>query len=803
MDRMLQKIGRGAYRHPWRIIAAWLVVLGVLAGVATLNYKAPTTAITIPGTAGQSALDKMNQLFPDAGRGSARIVFAAPEGKTLDDFRTTIDETSSAIGKVDGVRTVISPFQNPAALSEDRMIGITQVQLDQANGSVDKTTTEQVSELVAKARHDQLTVEMGGDILNKAPGDILGIGEVGGVIIALMVLVMTLGSLVAAGLPLVVALITVGVSMGGLFGLSQVVDISSTTPVLAVMLGLAVGIDYSLFIVSKYRHYLLEGAEAEQAAVRATMTAGHAVIFAAGTVVIALSALSVVNIPFMTTMGLAGAATVALAALIAVSVLPALLRLSGKRIFGPKTRQKIAKAQKAGFHDTVKSKRSSIWYRWGQQLTRRPILFSLVGLVIVGAIAWPARSLELGLPLDQYAAKDTTERKAYDLVAKGFGDGYNGPLALVVTDIAPVTEAQRQEIRAGLLQQFETKATEAEAKQQQAFAERAQSVATPEQYQQLQADIAQAQANGEQQKQAALRQIDVASEALGQRANLQKIADEVARRGDVKSAQAGLASDDGSQGVIQVIPASGPGDAATLELIRSLRDPAVQADLNGGVGTFAVTGSTALQADVNQKLAEALPLYLAVVVGLSLILLLVAFRSIIIPLKATLGFLLSVGAMFGALVAVFQWGWLGIAEAPGPIVSFIPIIAIGVLFGLAMDYEFFLVSSMHEAHEKGDSPREAVVDGFGVGSKVVTAAAVIMTAIFAGFIFNHDATIQAIGFGLAVGVFVDAFIVRMTLTPAIMTLLGRSAWWLPGWLQKIVPRVSIEGGELSSKKSKS
>lgn len=762
MGNFLHAVGRFGFRHPWRVIAVWIVILIGVIVAATLNYKAPSSAISIPGTKAQTALTELNTLFPDAGRGTARIVYAAPTGQTLSRYKQAIISSSDQIASVKGVASATSPYVNTAAMSSSGTIAYTQVQLTQAGGAVSKKTIADVTKIVSQTRRNGLKVEMGGDIINQAPGEIIGVGEIGGVVLALIVLVLTLGSLVAAGFPLIVALLTIATSMGGLFGLSKLVDITSTTPVLAVMLGLAVGIDYSLFIISKYRHYLLEGDGYESAASRSIATAGNAVLFAATTVVIALASLTIAGIPFMSTMGLTGAATIALAALVAVTIIPSLLRLAGVKIFRSKTRARIAAAQKDGFKEISKAKKTTIWYRWGHALTAHPIIYGAAGIIVLVIIALPVRSLTLGLPTDQHSPVNSTQKKAYDLLAQGFGPGFNAPLAVVVQHVQPVTPQETAAVRSNLMSQFSHSS----------------------------------QPLSSAHKQTELAKLTMATNQLAIRLHLQTIANQIAKRSDVKSVQVGLASKDGTNGVLQVIPASAPGDTATDKLIKALRSPEQQKTWSNNTAvTYGVTGSTALQADINDKLAAALPLYLAVVVGLSLVLLLIAFRSILIPIKATLGFLLSVGAMFGSLVAVFQWGWFGVAAAPGPIISFIPIIAIGILFGLAMDYEFFLVSSMHEAYKKVDNPDAAVIDGFGLGSKVVTAAAVIMTAVFAGFITNHDATVQAIGFALSVGVFVDAFIVRMTIVPAVMTLLGKAAWWLPKWLDRIIPHVSIEGDE--------
>lgn len=791
MGNKLHKLGLFAFNHGLVMIAGWVVILLVLA-ITAGNFMKPTSgSISIPGTEAQKAIDRMGELFPDAGKGSGRVVFAAPEGKTIEQYQEQINASAAKIRETKDIAAVITPFENPTAISEDKTIGYMQVQLKGENGTVDEGTLSSVEKTVGETRRDGLVVEMGGDLINKAPGEILGIGEIVGVVIALAVLVMTLGSLVAAGMPVLTAIVAVAVSMAGLFSLSQVITIGTTTPVLAVMLGLAVGIDYSLFIISKYRTYALQGYSYKQAAARAVGTAGNAVIFAAATVVIALSSLAIVQIPFMTTMGFAGAATIAVAAAVAVTLIPGLLGLVGSRIFIGKTRRAIEAAQKKGVRKAERVSHQTFWYKWGRAITKWPAVVLVVAIAVVATIALPVRDLTLGLPTDEFAAKDSTENKAYDLLAKGFGAGFNGPLLIVAEGLPAVSDADKASVREAAMQQYTQQVAQATREQEALFQQKAAQVTSMEQAAALQEEIAAAKIEGQKKQQEALVQIDKQVEQYGKLVQLKKVADKIGKLDNVQQSVPATATDDGTKGIIQIIPKSAPSDKKTGELIAYLRDSGHQKELTNG--TLAVTGSTALQNDINDKLNAALPLYLGVVVGLSLILLIIAFRSILVPLKATLGFLLSVFAMFGALVAVFEWGWFGIAEAPGPIVSFIPIIAIGILFGLAMDYEFFLVSSMHEAYQHNGDAKKAVVDGFGLGSRVVTAAGIIMIAVFAGFITNHDATVQAIGFGLAVGIFIDAFIVRMTIVPAAMALLGRWAWWLPKWLDRIIPHVSIEG----------
>ncbi len=796
MATFLHKVGTVMYRHPWQVIAIWTALLVILGFTAFTFMKPTSSAISIPGTEAQKAIDRSQELFPDSGKGSGRIVFQAKDGRKIADFKSDIIDLTKNVAKIDGVSAAVSPFtQADKLVSTDKTIAYIPVQLTEEMGSVEEVTLHDIEALVSSTRQDELQVEMGGGLVSQTPGEILGIGEVAGVMLALVVLFMTLGSLIAAGMPIITALVAVGTSTLGLFSFGQLFTINTTTPVLGIMLGLAVGIDYSLFIISKYRTLLIEGHKPEVATARAIATAGNAVVFAALTVVIALAALSIVSIPFMTTMGLAGAASIAIAALVAITLIPALLRLASLKIFGKKTRAKVLAAQK---HKKKKTRMShnTFWYRWGKTITGRPWVAFTIAVIVIAVVAIPAKDLTLGLPADGYAAASTTERKAYDLVAKGFGVGYNGPLAVVIENLPAVSQTDKDSIRKPAEKELNKQIAAAKKKQEAYFMARAAQVSTFEGQIALQQEITAAEAKGKQQLTAAQKKIDKSVEEYAKYVQLKKISDRIAKISGVKEALPATVKDDGTAGIIQVIPKSAPSDKATSDLIELLRDESEKQKLTADNGaTLAVTGSTALQNDINAKLATALPQYLGVVVGLSLILLIVAFRSILVPLKATLGFLLSVLAMFGAVVVVFQWGWFGIADAPGPIVSFIPIISIGILFGLAMDYEFFLVSGMHEEFTHSKDAKSAVVRGFGAGSKVVTAAAVIMISVFAGFITNHDVTIQAIGFGLAFGILIDAFLVRMTIVPAIMTLLGKSAWWLPKWLDRRLPHVSIEGEE--------
>lgn len=791
LAKLLHKVGAASFQHPWWTISSWLVILAMLGLGAAQFYQAPSSNISIPGTQGQQAIDRVGELFSDSGGASGRIVFKADDG--VQNHTEQITKLVDEVNQVDGIAQAVSPFIDSSFVSSDGTIAYAHVQLDEQIGSIDPDTLSSVEDIVAHTRSSDLQVEIGGDLVTVVP-EVFGVGELIGVGIALLVLIVTFSSLIAGGMPILSALLGVGVSIAGLFALGQVVDINSTTPVLAIMLGLAVGIDYSLFIVNKYRKYVIDGLALEEAAARALGTAGNAVVFAASTVVIALAALSVVRIPFMTIMGLAGAASIAIAAAVSLTLIPALLGLVKMKIFNKKDRAKFASK------GPNPANQRKMWNTWAVTVTRRPILVLLLALAVVATLALPIRSLTLGLPTDQFAATESTQRKAYDLLSEGFGVGFNAPLVVLVEGLPKVSDADKTTVREAALAEYNQKVAEATKEQETTFIAQLQAAQTPAEQAALMQAAVQAKEQAAVQKQAALAEIEKQVDQYAKYVQLNAVATGIGTLDNVDVVQPALVTDDGTAGVIQVIPNTAPADKETKNLIAALRDDKTVNKLTAQNDvTLSVTGTAALQGDINQKLADALPLYLVTIVGLSLILLLIAFRSVVVPIKATLGYILSVLAMFGATVAVFQWGWFGLADSVGPIISFVPIIAAGILFGLAMDYEFFLVSGIHEAHTHTDDARQSVVEGFNAGAKVVTAAAVIMVSVFAGFITSKETVIQSIGFALAIGILVDAFIVRMVIVPAVMSLLGKSAWWLPKWLDKFLPHVSIEG-EAAEKK---
>jgi RND superfamily putative drug exporter len=820
MASLLYRLGRFSARRAWLVIVAWVVILGLAGGAFALFGGTLTSAVSIPGTATQKVSDELAEKFPAASGGRGTVVFTTTDDSAFTDAqKTAIADLLTKTESLDDVKATTNPFETQAQLDDsaqkivDGRAQITdatakldagqaqidaakaqaaagQAQLDAARAQAagapasvlarldaqqaqidagtaqiaaqqktlddgraeletQSTTLEQGSDLLdlasairqvstdgttavggiqfdkslnqvpAEAKEavvdamdnagiDGVTVEVSNDIAASIP-EILGPGEIGGVIFAAVVLFVMLGTLIGASLPLINAIIGVGVGVLASLALSGTVTMISVTPVLGVMLGLAVGIDYSLFILNRHRTQLKNGVPLQESIGLANGTSGNAVVFAGSTVLIALLALNLTGIPFLGLMGTVGAICVLVAILIAITLTPAVLALVGQKILTKKARARIGTAENRA---KVPSKPMN---------TVRAVVTVVAGVAVLLIIAIPALSMRLGLPAGSSEPVDSSAYKAYKLVDDKFGAGVNGPLIVVadldeaVTDDTLVAE----QVRIGSLLKAEN-------------------------------DV-------------------VAVAPIG-------------------------ASDDDMLLAFQVVPEGGPTSESTEQLVRDLRGLDID-----GVAELGVAGNASGNIDVSEKLADALPLYLLVVVGLSLIILIFVFRSILVPVTATLGFVLSLFAAFGGITAVFQWGWLapvfGVHD-PGPILSFLPILVVGILFGLAMDYQLFLVSGMREAYAHGTPARLAVQRGLHAGRTVVIAAALIMASVFGGFIFSNSVMIQSIGLGLGLGVLLDAFVVRMLIIPALMHLLGRSAWWMPKWLDRILPNVDVEGASL-------
>ncbi|GAA4620019.1 MMPL family transporter [Actinoallomurus vinaceus] len=716
MATFLYRLGRLAFRGRWPVVVLWVAVLGAIGFGATQASQAPDDG-SMPGIESQKAFDLMQQRFPDsaADAATARIVFVAPHGQTVTAAgnRKTIDGVVAAAADDAQVAGAVSPFQ-AHAVSRDASTAYATVSYKVKADDLTDASKKSLEHAVDQARAAGLTVEVGGNVLATKPAA-GGPSEGIGIAVAALVLLITFGSLAAAGLPLLTAILGVGVSMASILALGSTFGLSETTGTLAMMLGLACGIDYALFVVSRYREERAKGHPPREAAGLATGTAGSAVVFAGLTVVIALAGLSIVGIPMLTKMGLAAAGAVVVAVLISLTLVPAILGLWPDAV--------LSRGVRKGSRHAQKSTENNGGSRWARLVLRLPVPVLLVGVAGLVVLALPMRHLQLGMPGDESKPTSATERRAYDALAEGFGPGFNGPLVVVVD----------------------------------------------------------------------------AKGAKDPAAAVTTVSERIASTDGVVSVSPARFNPAHDTAIFSAVPATSPTDARTKDLVHTIRAerPAVESQAGAN---FEVTGTTALNIDVAQKVQDALIPYLAVVVGLAFVLLMVVFRSLLVPVKAALGFLLSVLASLGAVVTVFQdghgAGLLGVQQT-GPIMSLMPIFLVGIVFGLAMDYEVFLVSRMREAYVHGEGSRPAIVSGFRHSARVVGAAALIMMAVFAGFVGATESMIKMIGFGLAIAVLFDAFVVRMAIVPAVLALLGDKAWWMPRWLDRLLPRLDVEGEALA------
>lgn len=752
MSTFLYTLGRWSFRHPWRVLTAWLLVLVIAGGGVALFAKGTDNTFTIPGTESQAGLEMLGRTFPQVSGASAEIIVVSADGAKVTDpvYQDAVQKTTTDIGDLDFVEAVTDPYDTriSGGISDDERAAIVRVQFSGEATAVPQATEDGLRE-AATALGEALPAGsqavLGGQLFaTEIPG--ASLTEALGVLIAALVLMMTFRSFLVAGMPLATAILGVALSIALIFIATGFATVSSTTPLLAVMLGLAVGIDYALFIVSRHQDQTRAGMDPEESTARAVGTAGSAVVFAGITVLIALIGLSFAGIPFLTTMGIAASVAVAIAVCVGLTLTPAFLGFAGHRVVGwgykrPKKRSRTATAEddaaaadeaaaesvRRATTAAFKAERNGPAKRWVGMVTRHPVVTTVAVVGLLGVTAVPAASLALTLPNAGQLPEGDEARVAYELTDEYFGPGANGPLIMtgtIVTSNDPLT---------------------------------------------LMTDIG----------------------------------DEIAKIPGVAEVALATPNETADTGIVQIVPETAPDDPRTADLVRELRAQEDRLYDEFGV-RLLVTGYTAVTIDISDQLGAALLPFGLFVVGLSLVLLMVVFRSIWVPLTAAGGYLLSVAASFGVVAAVFEWGWfadaLHVAKV-GPIISFMPIVVMGVLFGLAMDYQVFLVSRMREdyvhAKREGRTPREvalgAVRSGFAASARVVVAAAVIMFAVFVAFVPEGDSSLKPIALGLAVGVAVDAFLVRMTLVPAILALLGAKAWWMPRWLDRLLPKLDVEG----------
>ena len=707
---MLQRLAAWCYRRRRTVLVLWIVAL---VGVSVIGSNVGSTfsqGFSLSDTESQQAARLLESRFPARAGDEGQIVFAHDGGVDDAAVQTRMEQLFDQVEQVPHVSTIVSPWAADGASQVARSgdIAYATVQFDRAASKIPDSTIERIRHLADGAASDTLHVELGGRMFQEPGG--IGPAELIGILAAIVILLVAFGSLLAMGLPILVALFGIGIGLALVQLLSHTIATPDFATQLASMIGIGVGIDYALFIVTRYRQGLDEGFQPEHAVVRAIDTAGRAVVFAGCTVVISLLGLFVMGVDFVNGMAVGTSVTVAIVMLASITLLPALLGFAGRTIdrFSVRRRKE------------PKPREQTLWFRWSRIVQRRPWPAAIGGLAFLLVLAIPLLSMRLAFPDAGGNPKSDTTRQAYDLVAEGFGAGFNGPLVLAA-EFPKGSDTAALDRLAARLQQ------------------------TP----------------------------------------------------DVTAVIGPIASPSGDAAVIRVIPSSSPQSVATTDLVATLRDDVIPDALRDSDVQVHVGGLTASSIDVSERLASRLPLFIGAVLVLSFLLLMAVFRSLLVPLKAVVMNLLSIGAAYGVVVAIFEWGWgsgaLGV-EQTGPIAPFVPMMMFAILFGLSMDYEVFLLSRIREEYDRTGDNALAVADGLASTARVITAAALIMVCVFGSFILGDATTVKLFGLGLATAILVDATVVRMVLVPATMELLGDRNWWFPKWLDRIIPRLHVEAG---------
>jgi RND superfamily putative drug exporter len=710
MSSFLERLGRWCARHPWRTIAAWVLVAIVVGGLAA-SAKGYSDNFTIPGTESQHATDLLKEKFPAQAGATAQVVLHSTNGTLTDPTNAAAITTALAdVARLPGVTGVVSPTEAGAnGLSKSGDIGYAVVNYTKTGNEIKAKDLDQLEAAMQPARDAGMQVEFGGEVARAGERPDLGSTEIYGLIAAMIVLLVAFGSVVAMGVPIGTALVGLLVGLSTVTVLTNFFDISSIATTIATMIGLGVGIDYALFVVTRHREQLAAGMSVADSAGHANGTSGMAVVFAGTTVVIAICGLIVAGIPTVTTMGFASAVVVAVSVLAAISLLPALLGVAGTKINS--LRLPWVKRSQAAAAMHPEEIKKGMWVRWATHVANRPWRYLIASLVVLLALAAPALSMRLGQTDAGTLSTTSTQRRAYDLLGTGFGKGFNGPLLLV------------------------------------------------------------------------------AEVPSGGTAALTPVVTAIGQDPDVAAVGQPRMNPGGDTAVIRVLPKSSPQAQETSDLVSRLRSDVIPAATANSDVKVSVGGSTASFIDISDRIASRLPFFIGSVIALSFLLLMVVFRSILVPLKAAVMNVLSIGAAYGVIVAVFQWGWFrglfGVSESL-PIVSFIPMMMFAILFGLSMDYEVFLLSRVREEYLRSGDARTSVPIGLAATARVITSAALIMICVFLSFVLVDEPTVKMMGLGLATAVFVDATIIRLVLVPATMELLGNANWWLPRWLDRIL-----------------
>ncbi len=706
----LYRFGRWSARRRRLVVVGWIagfMGIGVLAGVAggesANNFE-------LPGTESQEVIDLLQDRFPARSGDSAQLVFRAESGMHLASTRESIETVMSEIAAVTHVEGVESPYApGNRSISQDGTIAFATIRFDELAPDMPREQVLEIRDLALGANRPGLQVELGGPIVQFAESEGPGGQEGIGLLAAVVILLATFGSVIAMGLPVLTALFGLGIGLSLVALGSNLMDVPEFAPQIATMIGLGVGIDYALFIVTRYRQGLHGGLDPEEAIGQAIDTSGRAVLFAGITVVISLLGMFLMGLTFVRGLAVAAVVAVLLVMLASLSLLPAVLGFAGRAI----DRLRIP-----GLQRDESAHRGTVWFRWSRVVQRRPWPPFLAALVVLVALSTPVLSIRLGSSDTGNDSESKTTRRAYDLLSEGFGAGFNGPLLLGVELAGEDDDTLLARLGAAL-----------------------------------------------------------------------------ARADGVVAVTPPQANPAGDAAVITVFPSTSPQDERTEQLVHRLRDEVIPGALAGTGGSAKVGGVTALFIDIAETLRSRLPLFIGAVIVLSFLLLMVVFRSIVVPVKAAIMNLLSISAAYGVIVAVFQWGWakdlLGVSKT-GPIESFVPMMLFAVLFGLSMDYEVFLMSRIREEWDRTGDNALAVADGLAATARVITAAAAIMVTIFLSFVLGDDRIIKLFGLGLASAIFIDATLVRMVLVPATMELLGPANWWLPSWLDRRLPRLVVE-----------
>ena len=717
MTGVLYRLARFCVRRRFVVLGVWLVVTIALVAVSHSLGDNTNDNLSLPGTDSQQATDVLKRSFPPQANGTSPIVLHAKSGKLTDQNNANaVNQGAANLSKNKDVAAVVNPLtpQGASALSKDQATGYISVTLAVGPGSLSESDAQTIIDAAAKpAQAAGLQVETGGQLGQKVSKPSTESSELVGIIAAMVILTITFGTVTSMLLPIVTAIFALLSTLAVIRMLGHVATVPTVAPTLATMIGLGVGIDYALFIVTRHFRGLHDGLPIDESIARAAATSGGAVFFAGATVTIALVSLAVAGIPLVTTMGLMAAISVVIAVLGALTLLPAELALLGPRINSLRVRHPA----------TDEQVRNGLWARWARDIAKRPIVAGLAALAILIPLTIPLLSLTLGQQDVAALSTSTTARRAYDLITDNFGPGVNGPLVIAVTLGSPAQ-------------------------------------------------------NGTSDPRLATLQKDVTA-TTG-----------VAGVSPMQLDQAGTTA------YFNAISKAGPAEKQTTDLVSTLRKSTIPSAEKGTNMRAYVGGSTAAYDDLATKIAAKLPLQIAVVIALSFLLLILAFRTVVVPPQAAVMNLLSIGASYGVLTAIFQYGWLSGAiglNGAVPIVSYVPLFMFAILFGLSMDYEVFLVSQIQEHVHAGEDNKSSVVSGLVTSARVITAAALIMVFVFGSFVLNGDPTIKQFGIGLAVAVILDATVVRCLLVPALMVMIGDRNWYMPRWVDKLTPRISIEG----------